>query len=102
MSRPLVRSDRVEEGRTMLDLNASRIAQLEHERRVRSLVPVQDHADWLKDDRQLAVSPILAGIAAEKQPNRIAKQARRLLSIVGLGSRGQEVAREAVLQDQPC
>jgi hypothetical protein len=90
----------------MLDINASKIAQMEHERRVRSLIPVQDHSDWVKDDRQLAVTPILAGIAApgDKQPGRLAKQAQRLLAIVGLGAQANavEVAREAVLQDQPC
>ena len=48
----------------MIDYNASIIARLEHEERVRSLIPVRDYDDRLKDDRSLSIWPLRAGIAA--------------------------------------
>ena len=70
----------------MIDLIASRIAQLEHEQRIRSLIPVQENAVWLTDDRQLSLWPIRAGIAAASrdQVASVSNQVRRLLSAVGL------------------
>jgi hypothetical protein len=54
----------------MIDYNLSKIAQQEHERRVRSLVPVQDHDSLLNDDRKLSIYPILSGIAGSRQNPR--------------------------------
>jgi len=48
----------------MIDYNVSVIARLEHEERVRSLAPVQEYDDRLKDDRSLSTYPIRAGVAA--------------------------------------
>jgi len=47
----------------MSDYNASIIARLEYEERVRSLVPVRDYDDRLKDDRSLSIWPLRAGLA---------------------------------------
>ncbi len=48
----------------MIDYNASIIARLEHEERVRSLIPVRDYDDRLKDDRLLSTEPVRGGVAA--------------------------------------
>ncbi len=73
----------------MIDYIASKVAQQEHERRVRSFTPVPEHADWLMDDRSLSVSPIREGIALAQpeHPRRVARYARRLLSAINLSAR---------------
>ena len=48
----------------MIDYNASIIARLEYEERIRSLIPVRDYDDRLKDDRSLSIWPVRGGIAA--------------------------------------
>lgn len=53
----------------MSDYNASIIARLEYEERVRSLVPVRDYDDRLKDDRSLSIWPVRAGVENISEEN---------------------------------
>jgi hypothetical protein len=71
----------------MMDYIDSKLAMQAHEERIRILIPVQEHDARLNDDRQLSIWPIQAGIAVRKyrQSGLLAKQARRLLSVGGLG-----------------
>ena len=92
----------------MLDYIESRIARQEYEQRVRSHTPVRDHAAWLKDDRQLSIWPIRAGIvsACQNRLDGVSKPVSRLLSRIGgisLGKRvQQDVVLEVSLEDSPC
>lgn len=87
----------------MLDYIASKNARQEHERRIRSLTPVQEHDDWLKDDRQLSIYPILAGIASDTpdQPGWLSQWLGQLLTATGnrlsaLGERMQQEQNNAL------
>ncbi len=84
----------------MIDYVESKIARQEHEQRVRSLTPVREHAAWLKDDRQLSLWPIRAGIVAASPERRgwLSKQVRRLLSLVSPSSVNKRRERDIVLE----
>jgi hypothetical protein len=89
----------------MIDLIASKIAQQEHEQRIRSLLPVNENAVWLKDDRQLSLWPIRAGIAGVSRDRlgSVSNSVRRLLSAVHLNNRTaqrRDIALKVSLKDR--
>ena len=69
----------------MLEYYASKLARQEHEQRVKSLTPVQDHDALLTDDRQLAIYPILAGTVgtSNDQPGWVSKYVGQVLTTMG-------------------